>query len=82
MLRVNLWQKLLRVGFERESAKRARKNQETAQLAGVGDADRKSFWQGDVIYQLEREDGHVQHVHSQMHEKQRPLHVRKQFRLF
>lgn len=42
MFRVNRWQKLLRVGFERESVKQAQENQEAAQLAGVGDADRVS----------------------------------------
>lgn len=41
MLRVNLWQKLLRVGFEGNTVERAWKNQETAYLASVGNADRK-----------------------------------------
>lgn len=41
MLRVNLWQKLFRVGFEGNTVQRAQKNQETAYLANVGNADRK-----------------------------------------
>lgn len=82
MLRVNLWQKLLREGFEREPVKRAQKNKETAQLAGVGDADRKGVWEGDVICQLGGGDGHAQHVHSQKREEQRRPHVGKQFTLF
>jgi len=52
MLRVNLWQKFLRVAFGREPVKRAWKNQETAQLAGVREADRKGDWEGDGICQL------------------------------
>lgn len=80
MLRVNCWQKLLRVGFEKEPVKRARKHQETAQLAGVREADRKGVWEGDVICQLGGGDG--RHGNSQKHEEQRPPRVGKQFSLF
>lgn len=83
MLRVNHWQKLLRVRFEREPVKRAQKNQEGAQLASAGDAERKGGWEGGVVCEVGVGDvGDAQHMHSQEHGDQKPPRAGKQLRLF
>lgn len=62
--------------------KRAQKNQDRAQPASAGDADRKGSWKGGVRCQLGEGDICAQHMHAQKHGEQKPPCAGKQFRLF
>lgn len=74
MLRVNLWQKLLRVRFEGNTVERAQKNQE---MLGMQTEREGEVWEGDVVFQPGREGGSKQLIHSWKHEVQRPPYVGK-----